>query len=114
MMNARTMRPTGHHTMKPRIIRRIQTGRPNSSSFATTQVGNHTFRATGITAYLKSGGSLESRRHGEPRLDPHDPAPRRFDGLRRVEQGTAASARIGIGPLANSARWILNSSSCRS
>jgi integrase len=39
-----------------------------------TQVGNHTFRATGITAYLKSGGSLESRRHGEPRLDPHDAA----------------------------------------
>jgi site-specific recombinase XerD len=25
-----------------------------------TQVGNHTFRATGITAYLKSGGSLEN------------------------------------------------------
>jgi integrase len=26
----------------------------------TTQVGNHTFRATGITAYLKNGGSLEN------------------------------------------------------
>jgi hypothetical protein len=25
-----------------------------------TQVGNHTFRATGITAYLKTGGSLEN------------------------------------------------------
>jgi len=25
-----------------------------------TQVGDHTFRATGITAYLKNGGSLES------------------------------------------------------
>src|SRR5271170_4068366 len=25
-----------------------------------TQVGNHTFRATGITAYLKNGGSLEN------------------------------------------------------
>ena len=25
----------------------------------TTQVGNHTFRATGITAYLKNGGMLE-------------------------------------------------------
>ena len=24
-----------------------------------TQVGNHTFRATGITAYLKNGGRLE-------------------------------------------------------
>jgi integrase len=40
-----------------------------------TQVGNHTFRATGITAYLKNGGSLENaRRHGEPRLDPHHAA----------------------------------------
>jgi site-specific recombinase XerD len=26
----------------------------------TTQVGNHTFRATGITAYLKNGGTLEN------------------------------------------------------
>ncbi|KOG03602.1 putative Integrase/recombinase XerD [Pseudomonas syringae pv. aceris] len=25
-----------------------------------TLIGNHTFRATGITAYLKSGGTLES------------------------------------------------------
>jgi integrase len=25
-----------------------------------TQVGNHTFRATGITVYLKNGGSLEN------------------------------------------------------
>ena len=40
-----------------------------------TRIGNHTFRATGITAYLKNGGTLgESRRHGQPRLDPHHPA----------------------------------------
>jgi integrase len=25
-----------------------------------TEIGNHTFRATGITAYLKNGGSLEN------------------------------------------------------
>ena len=25
-----------------------------------TLIGNHTFRATGITAYLKSGGTLEN------------------------------------------------------
>ena len=25
----------------------------------TTRVGNHTFRATGVTAYLKNGGTLE-------------------------------------------------------
>ena len=32
-----------------------------------TKVGNHSFRATGITAYLKNGGTLEKgRRHGEP------------------------------------------------
>lgn len=24
-----------------------------------TEIGNHTFRATGITAYLKNGGTLE-------------------------------------------------------
>ena len=25
-----------------------------------TAIGNHTFRATGITAYLKNGGTLEN------------------------------------------------------
>jgi site-specific recombinase XerD len=29
------------------------------SAGVTTRVGNHTFRATGITAYLKNGGTLE-------------------------------------------------------
>jgi integrase/recombinase XerD len=28
-----------------------------------TQIGNHTFRATGITAYLKNGGALETAQH---------------------------------------------------
>jgi integrase len=28
-----------------------------------TLIGNHTFRATGITAYLKNGGSLEMAQH---------------------------------------------------
>ena len=28
-----------------------------------TRIGNHTFRATGITAYLKNGGSLETAQH---------------------------------------------------
>jgi integrase len=27
-----------------------------------TKIGNHTFRAAGITAYLKNGGTLERRR----------------------------------------------------
>jgi integrase len=40
-----------------------------------TKLGNHSFRATGITAYLKNGGSLEkSRCDGEPCLDAHDAA----------------------------------------
>jgi integrase len=28
-----------------------------------TKIGNHTFRATGITAYLKNGGTLEMAQH---------------------------------------------------
>lgn len=28
-----------------------------------TRIGNHTFRATGITAYLKNGGTLETAQH---------------------------------------------------
>jgi site-specific recombinase XerD len=30
-----------------------------SSAGITTRVGNHTSRATGVTAYLKNGGTLE-------------------------------------------------------
>ena len=36
-----------------------------------TKIGNHTFRATGITAYLKNGGKLETAQqiagHESPR-----------------------------------------------
>jgi hypothetical protein len=40
-----------------------------------TAIGNHSFRATGITTYLKNGGTLETGRDdGEPQLDPHDAA----------------------------------------
>jgi site-specific recombinase XerD len=39
-----------------------------------TKLGNHSFRATGITAYLKNGGTREGRGDGEPRLDAHDAA----------------------------------------
>jgi hypothetical protein len=28
-----------------------------------TRIGNHTFRATGITAYLKNKGTLEAAQH---------------------------------------------------
>ena len=30
-----------------------------------TQIGNHTFRATGITEYLRNGGKLEINSNGE-------------------------------------------------
>jgi hypothetical protein len=31
--------------------------------FVFSQIGNHTFRATGITAYLKNNGTLEHAQH---------------------------------------------------
>jgi len=33
--------------------------RPAASAGIETKIGNHTFRATGITAYLENGGTLE-------------------------------------------------------
>ena len=51
-------RATHHHATaageRPRIRRRA------AGAGIKTQVGNHTFRATGITAYLKNGGTLEN------------------------------------------------------
>jgi site-specific recombinase XerD len=35
-------------------------GRRAEAAGIETQIGNHTFRATGITAYLKNGGALET------------------------------------------------------
>jgi hypothetical protein len=38
-----------------------------------TKLGNYSFRATGITAYLRNGGTLEKGGGaGEPRFDAHD------------------------------------------
>jgi integrase len=34
-------------------------GRRAAAADIGTKIGNHTFRATGITAYLKNGGTLE-------------------------------------------------------
>ena len=46
--------------------------RAAAAGIATT-IGNHTFRATGITAYLKKWRpTRNSRGDGEPRLDAHD------------------------------------------
>jgi integrase len=38
----------------------LMIGRRARAAGIKTKVGNHTFRATGITAYLKNGGSLEN------------------------------------------------------
>jgi hypothetical protein len=38
-----------------------------------TKLGNHSFRATGITAYLKNGGTLDKAAgDSKPCLDAHD------------------------------------------
>ena len=39
-----------------------------------TKVGNHSFRATGITAYLKNGGTLEKAAQMANHADAHDAA----------------------------------------
>ena len=43
---------------------------------AAAKLGNHSFRATGITAYLKNGGTLEkaAAMANHARLDAHNPA----------------------------------------
>jgi integrase len=51
------------------VYRMIQ--RRAKAAGITTRIGNHTFRATGITAYLKNGGMLEHAQqianHASPR-----------------------------------------------
>jgi len=48
---------TGHPLPQANAYAMIQ--RRAKAAGITTQVGNHTFRATGVTAYLKNGGTLE-------------------------------------------------------
>ena len=57
-----------------------------------TKIGNHTFRATGITSYLKNGGTLrKGGRHGQPCLHPNDPALRSATRRRKPGRGGADS-----------------------
>jgi len=42
-----------------------------------TRIGNHTFRATGITAYLKNNGTLEAAQHIANHENPPDDEPLR-------------------------------------
>jgi len=50
-------------------------GRRTAAVGINTKLDHHSFRATGITAYLKNGGTLKkNRRNGKPCLDPHNTA----------------------------------------
>jgi hypothetical protein len=50
-------------------------GRRAAAAGIATKLGNHSFRATGITAYLKNGGTLEkAAAMAKPCLNAHDAA----------------------------------------
>ena len=50
---------TSTNTSPPPASRKIRT----RGTGIKTRIGNHTFRATGITAYLKNKGTLEAAQH---------------------------------------------------
>jgi site-specific recombinase XerD len=52
-----TRQLTGNPLSQPNAYMMIQ--RRAQGAEITTKIGNHTFRATGVTAYLKNGGTLE-------------------------------------------------------
>ena len=66
-----TGRKTGqaHAMWQQDVYRMIQ--RRAAYAGVRTRIGNHTFRATGITAYMKNGGKLETAQqianHESPR-----------------------------------------------
>jgi site-specific recombinase XerC len=47
------------HTVLPQANAYAMIGRRATAAGIATKLGNHSFRATGITAYLKNGGTLE-------------------------------------------------------
>jgi len=47
-------------TVLPQANAYVMVRRRSIAAGIDTQIGNHTFRATGITAYLKNGGTLEN------------------------------------------------------
>jgi len=51
-------RPLSEHRMEQSEVWRMIRRRARDAGLKT-QIGNHTFRATGITAYLQNGGTLE-------------------------------------------------------
>jgi integrase len=56
--NRPTRQLTGNLLSQPNAYEMIQ--RRARWAKVTTKIGNHTFRATGVTAYLKNGGTLEN------------------------------------------------------
>ena len=48
------------HTALPQANAYAMVRRRALAAGIDTKIGNHTFRATGITAYLKNGGTLEN------------------------------------------------------
>src|SRR5271167_3113352 len=56
--NRPTRQLTGNLLSQPNAYEMIQ--RRARWAKITTKIGNHTFRATGVTAYLKNGGTLEN------------------------------------------------------
>jgi hypothetical protein len=71
-----TMRRSGILTEKPMhqqdAYRMIQ--RRAKAAGIETKIGNHTFRATGITAYLKNSGKLEVAQHIANHESPGQPS----------------------------------------
>jgi integrase len=63
-------------TVLPQANAYAMIGRRAAAAGIATKLGNHSFRATGITAYLKNGGTLEkaAAMAGQPCLDAHDAA----------------------------------------
>ncbi len=49
----------GTRTVLPQANAYAMIGRRAAAAGIATKLGNHSFRATGITAYLKNGGTLE-------------------------------------------------------
>jgi integrase len=65
----------GTNTPLPRANAYAMIRRRAAGADIGTKIGNHTFRASGITACLKNGGhARKCCQHGEPRLHPHDAA----------------------------------------
>jgi hypothetical protein len=71
--------------------------RRSKSGKIATKIGNHTFRATGVTAYLKNGGTLENAalmaNHASTRTDAALRPPRRGSDARRGGKDTRLAIR---------------------